>query len=162
MALRIQVSDLLEEPGSSRTERAAVPVSLSLHGAALHDEVEAALALRSLADGVLVRGETTVAVDLTCTRCLTMWTEDSRAVFEAVYRHHPEPDDELPIEPGGWIEVGDLIRDEVSLALPARPVCRVDCRGLCPVCGSDLNIDPCGGHGEEADSPFVALRDLFD
>jgi uncharacterized metal-binding protein YceD (DUF177 family) len=44
----------------------------------------------------------------------------------------------------------------------ATPDCQEDCKGLCPICGTDLNSDPCDGHGEDSGSPFAVLKDLFE
>ena len=42
---------------------------------------------------------------------------------------------------GGEIDVGDELRDEILLALPINPLCKESCRGLCPVCGGNRNVD---------------------
>jgi uncharacterized protein len=74
-----------------------------------------------------------------------------------------EPDeDRLPIERGGHIDLEPVVRDEVGLALPLVPLCREDCLGLCPTCGTDLNTAPCSGHADEIESPFSALRQLLE
>ena len=52
--------------------------------------------------------------------------------------------------------------DELALALPVAPVHDENCKGLCPVCGNDLNSDPCDGHEDGLDSPFAVLKDLLD
>jgi len=70
--------------------------------------------------------------------------------------------DESPIARDGSIDLGQTLRDEASLAIPLVPVCRPDCKGLCPTCGSDLNTDPCSGHADESTSPFGALRHLLE
>jgi uncharacterized protein len=160
--IRFQISDLLSHPGSSRTESAVEPVSARLPNASVDDDAEVSMTLRSMSDGIIVRGRVRTAVDLTCTRCLTEWTAGIEVPLEAVFRLEPDDaDDELPIESGGWIDLDSVVHDEVSLALPSRPLCREDCRGLCPTCGTDLNIDPCDGHGEQQDSPFAVLQQLF-
>jgi uncharacterized protein len=162
MALKIQVSDLLSKAGTARHEDVSLDLEFSLPNASVSDEVAAALDLRSIVDGVVLRGRADVVVELTCTRCLTEWQTAMQVPLEAVFRLEPDDeDDELPIEPGGWIDVEPVIHDEVSLAVPAKPVCREDCAGLCPTCGTDLNENPCDGHGDVPDSPFAALRDLF-
>lgn len=162
MTMRFQVSDLLTHPGQSREEAAAVGIGVALPNAAVDEEVAVVVNLRSLTDGVVVRGTARTVADLTCTRCLVEWTEQLEVPIEAVFRIHPDDeDDELPVDSGGWIDLEPIVHDEVALALPARPICREDCRGLCPTCGTDLNTDPCDGHGEESDSPFAALQQLF-
>jgi uncharacterized protein len=73
----------------------------------------------------------------------------------------------VPDEDGYLIVTGETdlngpAKDELALGLPMAPLCRPDCRGLCPICGNDLNEDPCEGHGDDSESPFAALKDLFD
>jgi uncharacterized protein len=162
MSLRFQVSDLLAHPGTSRNEEAALPVLVELPNAVVDDEAGVDVDLRSMTDGVIARGRARATVDLTCTRCLTEWSEGLDVPIEAVYRVHPDDaDDELPIESGGWIDVEPVVHDEVALAIPNRPLCRPDCRGLCPTCGTDLNTEPCDGHGDVPESPFAALQQLL-
>ena len=60
------------------------------------------------------------------------------------------------------IDTEPLLRDELLLAMPLAPVCRPDCKGLCPECGTDLNTGACSGHESEPVSPFAELRSLFD
>jgi uncharacterized protein len=163
MSLRILVSDLLAQPGKARSESVAVPLHISLPNASVDDEVVVEVAMRSLSDGIVARGTASAAVDLTCNRCLTEWTETITVPFEQVFRIRPDDeDDEMPLDESNWIDLEPVVHDEVSLGLPHTPLCRPDCRGLCPTCGTDLNMEPCDGHGEDTDSPFAALRDLFE
>lgn len=163
MALRILVSDLLSKPGHTRTESASLPVRLVLEQATVDDVAEIALDLTGLSDGVVAKGRAGVAIELVCNRCLVEWTDVLQTSFEQVFRFHPDDEDEeLPLEQGAWIDLEPVVHDELSLAVPLTPLCRGDCKGLCPTCGNDLNIDPCAGHGEEASSPFAALKQLFE
>lgn len=139
-----------------------MPVDVRLADASVAGDVDVDVSLTSMTDGLLVRGAATVPAEVVCSRCLRAWREGVSVSFEQIYRERPLSEDEMEIEPGGWIDVGDLVHDEVSLGLPRGPVCRPDCRGLCPTCGTDLNTDPCDGHGDDHTSPFAALKDLFE
>jgi uncharacterized protein len=162
-SLRFQVSDLLANPGHARAEAGSVAVKVALANATVDDQVAVEVSLRSLSDGVVVRGTAETTVDVTCTRCLTEWSQTLSIPLEAVFRVHPDDeDDELPIEAGGWIDLELVVHDEVALSLPNRPICRDDCLGLCSTCGTDLNVAPCDGHGDDSESPFAALQQLFD
>jgi uncharacterized protein len=54
----------------------------------------------------------------------------------------------------------DVLREQVLLSLPARTLCREDCKGLCPRCGHNLNTDPCECDPAPADPRWAALSDL--
>ena len=162
MPFPIQVSDLLAAPGTSRREAGSIPISVRSSDAAVDDDVPFHLDLRSLSDGLVGRGSAQAAMDLHCSSCLTGWTESVSVPLEAVFRLHPQDEEEYPIASGGWIDVEPVVHDEVSLALPLAPRCRPDCRGLCPTCGTDLNTDPCDGHDDVTDSPFAVLQGIFE
>jgi uncharacterized protein len=51
-------------------------------------------------------------------------------------------------------------RDALALALPVQIVCNEDCRGLCPICGANLNADPDHAHEREPDPRWAKLREL--
>jgi uncharacterized metal-binding protein YceD (DUF177 family) len=59
------------------------------------------------------------------------------------------------------IDLQPLVREYAILEFPINPLCRKDCQGLCMECGQNLNEKDCG-HKPEIDSPFLALKDLFE
>jgi uncharacterized protein len=64
---------------------------------------------------------------------------------------------------GDQLDVGGLVRSETDLALPMKPLCRPDCRGLCPVCGGNRNVTACRCDARGPDprlAPLEALRRL--
>jgi len=159
--LRLIVSDLLREPGYRRAVDLEAPVDWALELSRVDPQtpLRAHLVLEGTSGGIVVRGRATVTARHTCRRCLTEWTEPLAAEIlevlasdtEAEYRLHG---DEADLEPP--------LRDAVLLAMPLRPLCRPDCRGLCAVCGADLNTGSCPGHDEAPGSPFASLRDLLE
>jgi uncharacterized protein len=70
------------------------------------------------------------------------------------------PTDELEVGffSGDGIELADVVTEQVILALPMKIICRADCRGLCPVCGANLNFEKCGCLPAQEDSPFAFLN----
>jgi uncharacterized protein len=58
------------------------------------------------------------------------------------------------------VEVGTWARDAIALALPDQILCRVECAGLCPVCGKDLNVEPHEHADREPDPRWAALEEL--
>jgi len=61
---------------------------------------------------------------------------------------------------GAGIEVADIFWEQVALSLPAKVLCREDCRGICPQCGADRNRTECGCSGETRQGPFDVLKTL--
>jgi len=61
---------------------------------------------------------------------------------------------------GEGIELDDLVREELLLALPVNLLCREDCKGLCPVCGIDRNQSDCRCESDAVDSRWQKLKEL--
>lgn len=127
--------------------------------------------------GCLVRGTLRGEVSLPCTRC----AEDARIVinndfetFEPFPAGQEDEDtspqerislDDIPDEQVVRIKDGvaqfnprALLWEEFSLALPVNPLCRPDCKGLCPVCGHNRNKGDCSCAAEEVDPRLAALK----
>jgi uncharacterized protein len=71
--------------------------------------------------------------------------------------------DEIDAEPfdGKTIDLDPIVREQVLLALPVAVVCREDCKGLCTVCGQNLNESDCGHAGKkEVDVRLAKLKDI--
>lgn len=107
-------------------------------------------------------GRVRTEVRVVCRRCLAAVTAP---VDDAVRLLFTEDDDNndpsaVTIPPhAAELELADVIREVLILAAPEYPLCREDCRGLCPRCGADLNDGPCGCR-PDTDPRWVALHGL--
>jgi uncharacterized protein len=158
--LVVPVGDIVGTPGKERPFTGVSPVRLQLGETRVDGPMTVSGRVLGLIDAVKAEFAVTAPAHLTCTRCLTEWEEELSVDAEQYFRHLPDEDGYSIVDK--QVDVTGPARDELALALPATPLCRVDCRGLCPTCGTDLNSDPCGGHGDDSDSPFATLRDLFE
>jgi uncharacterized protein len=61
---------------------------------------------------------------------------------------------------GDAVDLLTLACDEIGLALPVNPLCRPDCKGLCPTCGADRNKGPCGCAADDVDPRWAKLKGL--
>ena len=119
-------------------------------------------AARTTGGGYSLRLRYEAQLDGPCTRCL----EDADAAMTIDAREIDQPgvgDEELdsPYVNGDELDVHAWARDALALALPAQIVCREDCRGLCPVCGENLNDAAPDHHHERAPDPrFAKLSEL--
>jgi uncharacterized protein len=153
------VSDLLGRTGVHRDETVVGPVTIEMDLERVDHPVSTEVRLEALAGEILARGTIAYEADLQCNRCLAAWSESAEVSFAQLFAE--EPDEETrPITHDGYIDLEPVVRDEVSL--PLVPLCREDCRGLCPTCGTDLNTGSCPGHADESDSPFGALGQLLE
>ncbi len=112
--------------------------------------------------GLLLQGEFGAAADLECVRCLDTFSQSLKWSFTDLYAFDKKnmADSGLLVPEDGQIDMEPLLREYALLEIPISPVCRPDCKGLCPVCGENLNEVDCG-HRPESDSPFETLKDLL-
>lgn len=159
--LRLSVGDLVGRPGERRHDRGEVDLDIRVAESRVEGPAQVEVTLEGVADGVLARFDVAATVHLACTRCLREWEEPLHVSAVQLFGETPD-EDGYALEPDGSIDLTGPVRDEVALGVPLRPLCRPDCAGLCPTCGTDLNEDPCDGHDEPSGSPFDALKGLFD
>lgn len=62
---------------------------------------------------------------------------------------------------GDEIPIDEALRENIILNLPVKPLCSIDCKGLCPQCGADLNKRPCNCRADEIDPRLAALKGLI-
>jgi uncharacterized protein len=124
------------------------------------------------ADGlVFISGKVQTILRLQCVRCLKEFSYPLSATFELTL--HPlkevpsEEERELGSEEldlnffeGGEIHLSEIACEQVFLEIPYQPLCQEGCKGLCPICGKDLNLSACHCVKEELKSGFSALKKL--
>jgi uncharacterized protein len=100
-------------------------------------------------------GRVEATLDLTCSRCLERYPVPVASDFDLRYLPQSanvgegelevaEEDLSTAFYEHDVIDLGQLVREQFYLALPMKPLCRPDCLGLCPVCGANRNLEPCG------------------
>lgn len=95
--------------------------------------------------GILVQCELTGQVPVDCVRCLEETTQDLKTVFSELYAFDSRSTTEsnLILRDDGNIDLEPLAREYMVLEIPISPVCRENCKGLCAVCGENLNLGLC-------------------
>lgn len=124
--------------------------------------VDLDLRLESVIEGVLVTGTARLEARGECVRCLGPVVVPLEVEVQELYVHpgHEEDDDEVSRLEGDLVDLEPVLRDDVVLDLPFRPLCREDCPGLCPECGARLADDPDHGHEADLDPRWEALLRL--
>jgi uncharacterized protein len=94
---------------------------------------------------VFVRGMASAEASSRCARCLADVVQPIEAPVREVFGTDADPNDpERRLLQGYEVDLTDAVFTSLALGLPIRFLCREDCKGLCPVCGADLNLGPCG------------------
>ena len=118
----------------------------------------------------VLEGKLAGGLILRCDRCIESFHFDLNTEFRLFLMHHPEHVKE-EIELGkddmsiifvseDEIELDDIIRSEIYLAVPMKVLCKEDCAGLCPQCGKNLNKGKCKCRKERGHPAFLKLKDI--
>lgn len=119
-------------------------------------------------------GTAATELELPCSRCLEPFTLPVDSTFDLRYQPHAHPvgsghEAEREIEEDDLstafyaneqIDLGQLMREQFYLSLPMKPLCRTDCRGLCPICGTNLNRGACECKRDWEDPRLAVLKTL--
>jgi len=116
-------------------------------------------------------GNVATSLELSCSRCLEPFTCPIDAHFDLVYQPRAmnagEPEREIEEDDlstafyvDDEIDLGELMLEQFYLSLPMKPLCADDCRGLCAICGTNLNRGTCDCKRDWQDPRFAALREI--
>ena len=97
-----------------------------------------------------------------CNRCLADCREPQvHAFVEDYVREAAEEDDSVNVFEGDLLDIQTMVRDTLLAAQPLSNICKPDCKGLCPVCGHNLNEGDCGCDRHVPDPRMAALQQLL-
>ncbi len=116
---------------------------------------------------LLIRGRLRGTLTLACCRCLTPYVAPIETDFDLLLAPGPEPlkagEEELTAAEldqdfyaGDTLDLEPILREQIVLQLPVKPLCAEACRGLCARCGANLNTEPCTCAKERSASPFAS------
>ena len=120
---------------------------------------------------IVVKGRVETVLRFRCVRCLEEFSHPLSSTFDLTLNPSKEMNSEEEVElseedmessffEGGEIRLSEIACEQIFLDIPYQPVCKEDCKGLCPVCGRDLNRGSCGCHAEVDENRFAVLRKL--
>ena len=173
---------LKEQVGSTRRLSLDTPELVLDDGSSLGDEsgelvacaLDGQVKVTKLRDGVLVQGDVEARVSLECSRCLDRFEMAVDAGLEEQFQPTIDVETGAPVRRGDdaetegafeidanhLMDLGEPVRQALLVALPMKPLCREDCKGICPQCGANLNETDCGHTDEEEDNRWASLREL--
>jgi len=114
--------------------------------------------------GILLQVAFQALIDLECVRCLTDFQQMLKIDFTELYAFSQRyvTDSGLLMPETGIIDLAPVLREYILLEIPISPLCRPDCKGLCPVCGNNLNESTCTHDDDSGDPRLALLKSLLD
>lgn len=121
---------------------------------------------------IRIAGSLEAAIEMTCSRCLEPAAIEIRKPFDLFFRQGDEEmydEDEVELDEedtrtafftGTELALGEILREQVVLALPMKVLCRVDCQGLCPTCGANRNLNSCNCSEKSFNPHMEELLDI--
>jgi len=127
--------------------------------------------IRRTGEAVAVNGHVETRVQVECDRCLKPIALPVSTDFALEYitgadyesssaAALSEEEMSVSVFDGESIDVDEIVKEQVLLAVPARTLCREDCKGICPECGIDLNTGQCNCQADDVDPRWAALKGL--
>lgn len=121
--------------------------------------------------GVHVRGCVRADIQMTCARCLDLLPYPLVAEFSQYYQSNTQhrmvgeialqkKDLDIGFFSGDFIDVSDIVCEQILLNVPMKPLCQDKCKGLCPYCGKNRNHDHCGCEIIMADPRLASLLEF--
>ena len=165
MEMRLKIGDREEALGfrdGFRFETAAEALGVSEADARFQGPLIVEGTLENTGGLFRVSGEILATRAFVCDRCLAEVEARERYPFTEDF-HRDGAADDMDVNAFGeeGIDLAPLVRDVVIAAIPIRNLCRLDCKGLCPKCGADLNQDDCGCDREVVDPRIEVLKELM-
>jgi DUF177 domain-containing protein len=116
-------------------------------------------------------GSFTTRVEVSCARCLDPVLREAAREFDLIYRPQgvdagrdeisvTQAEAEIGYYTGDGLLLEDFLREQVLLALPIKTVCREECKGFCPHCGKNLNVESCSCEVKPRDPRWDALKSI--
>jgi uncharacterized protein len=166
MAMQMNVAQQLKGPlGATRDYSIDETTREGFH---IRGEVKLVRTNRS----ILVTGQLRTVIESTCSRCLEAF--ECSLGFEMEEEYFPAGDilsglavpvsddvDGFPISADHILDLSEAVRQNILVGLPSKPLCQVECAGLCQTCGHNLNYGSCHCVGEQDDSRWASLRALL-
>jgi uncharacterized protein len=118
--------------------------------------------LTCTAQGVYVQGRFRGEQPAECVRCLAAISQPLKAEINQLYEFPPNSKAEFVVAETGFLDLAPVLREDMLLSAPIRPLCRLDCKGLCPNCGQDWNEGPCNCEKEDINPRLAVLKKLLD
>jgi len=163
--MRLDLREIVHTPDARKPFRLQVDLSgLEFYGRKpISRPVEAEGAVVNHAGALVLKGSACSVLDLTCDRCGKEFFREKTVRLDSLVAEEleDEENDEILLLEDGRLDLDEVVTEAFILAMEPKVLCSEDCKGLCPKCGADLNLGPCGCKPEK-DPRWAALSQLLE
>ncbi|HPD16191.1 MAG TPA: DUF177 domain-containing protein [Planctomycetota bacterium] len=172
--MKIAVPSLADRPTTLDATLAPGELDLIAEHTVFEHGVQVSVTVTRMQEDVLANGRASTVATAECSRCLDPVPVELRGEFEALFvpetgaygqrmgrRDFEWGDQRVNFYTEMTVDLTEEIRQCLLLELPMKPLCRTDCKGLCPQCGHNRNEGPCSCRTEEPEDPWEKLRSLL-
>jgi len=131
----------------------------------LSSNINVDLLLTKVLKEISVRGNIWFSIETPCARCLDtidliLEPEVNLILLPEYLPHEKDEDIDFETYKGDEIDLGGYLRELIAMSLPIKVLCVEECKGLCPNCGVNLNLEECSCKDNWVDPRFAVLRNL--
>lgn len=167
----LNLTDIFLSEGKELTK--SIPVEINEFTSALGtfpilEKSDLELTLTNVGTGkALVEGKAELLLDMNCDRCLKqvptkVKLDFSREFFAPDYVYEDSEGDDQIYMIGYQLDIDALMSNEILMNWPLKVLCKEDCKGICMVCGQDLNVGECGCDTFVPDPRMAVIKDIFN
>lgn len=160
---KVNVGFLLSDSSGTRQDsRLDIPTPVQLSDDLIVDAMRGALRLTRSKEGILVQATLEIDVQNECSRCLDPVSQTVDVEIEELFAHPPSQITEFSVGADAVLDLAPLLRAETLIEMAHKVLCQDECKGLCPVCGINLNRETCTCETTTIDPRLAKLKELLD
>ncbi len=137
------------------------------NGVFFKDKADITASFTVLGGSVNLSAKVSCSVEYMCDRCGELYDDTLEFEFEEILKKEAPAENQEDLSPdvifftGNTVSLDEIVYRNIFMALPSKKLCKEDCKGLCPVCGQNLNTGACSCTAEATDPRFDVLDNFF-
>jgi uncharacterized protein len=160
---KINVGFLLSAgSGNFQDSRLDIPTAVKISDDLIVNAITGSLRLTRAKEGILVQSQLNINVDNQCSRCVDTVVQDVELEIEELFAHPETHTSEFAVGGDAILDLAPLLRDEILIEMSHKILCRPECKGLCPECGTNWNHETCNCADNHIDPRMAALKNLLN
>jgi uncharacterized protein len=168
--MKIDLRQVQPEGSDFHFSESAEEMEISIAGVKFPSPIEVDITAIQTGDEIICRGEVYAHVEVECSRCLEIFDHEIETGLQFVVQLMDAPegdkgeneDFEIIPKTQTSLDISQRVRDAIILETSLKPLCSEDCKGLCPMCGINLNEGTCDCTPDKVDERWDSLKNLFD